>query len=61
MDVVRVAELRAELDAGRISQGALCEIEAAFAEIPDSELSDLRENATAGDMLDELGRCAVIG
>jgi hypothetical protein len=32
----------------------LAEIEAAFAQIPDTELSDARENAMAGDMLDEL-------
>jgi len=50
----RIAELRAELEAERIDLMELAEIEAAFAEIPDSELADLRENAPASDMLDEL-------
>jgi hypothetical protein len=50
----RIRELRAELDAERIDLVELAEIEEAFAKIPDSQLRDLRENAMAGDMLDEL-------
>lgn len=50
----RINELRTELEAERISYGELHEIESAFAEIPDSELPEDRENAMAGDMLDEL-------
>jgi hypothetical protein len=54
MTKARIKELRAELEAERIDLVELAEIEAAFAEIPDSELHDLRENAMASDMLDEL-------
>jgi len=58
MTTARINELRKELEAERISYGELAEIEAAFAEIPDSSLSEARENATAADMLDELYRLA---
>lgn len=54
MNQARINELRAELEAERIDLVELEEIECAFAEIPDSELSDLRENAMASDMLDVL-------
>lgn len=54
MTLKRIKELRAELDAERIDLVELMEIEEAFATIPDSELRDLRENAMASDMLDEL-------
>jgi len=54
MDAKRIAELRAELEAERIDLVEGGEIEAAFAEIPDSALSDVRENAMWGDMLDEI-------
>ena len=50
----RIKELRTELEAERISYDEVAEIEDAFAEIPDSELPEPRENAMAGDMLDEL-------
>lgn len=58
MTTARINELRTVLEAERISYGELAEIEAAFAEIPDSSLSEARENATAADMLDELYRLA---
>jgi len=54
MNAERIKELREELAQERISYGELHEIESAFAEIPDSELPEARENAMAGDMLDEL-------
>lgn len=50
----RLEYLRAELDAERIDLSELSEIEQAFSELPDESLRDLRENATASDMLDEL-------
>jgi hypothetical protein len=50
----RIKELRTELRAERISYGELAEIESAFDSIPDAELPEPRENATAEDMLDEL-------
>lgn len=50
----RIAELRSELDAERIDLSELAEIEAAFADVPDDVLWDVRENAMAGDMLDVL-------
>lgn len=56
MTIERINELRTKLEEGRISLDELCDIEDAFAEIPDGELPDLRENAMAGDMLDELER-----
>ncbi len=54
MKLARIKELRAELEAERIGLSELGEIYEAFAKIPDSELRDLRENAMADDMLDEL-------
>lgn len=54
MEIGRIKYLREELEAERIDLEELSEIETAFAEIPDEELRDLRENALAGDMLDEL-------
>lgn len=54
MDLSRIKQLRAELDAECIDLLELSEIEEAFNKIPDAELRDLRENATASDMLDEL-------
>ena len=47
-------ELRAAVDAETVSYGELIEIESAFAEIPDEQLRDRRENAMAADMLDEI-------
>jgi hypothetical protein len=58
MNKARIAELRTELDEERISYDSIAEIEAAFAEIPDSALRDLRENATTSDMLDEIADAA---
>ena len=50
----RLAELREAVDTGTISWGETAELEDAFAEIPDADLAEPRENATFGDMLDEL-------
>lgn len=52
----RIKELRAELEAERIDLSELSEIETAFSELPDEFLRDERENAMAGDQLDELER-----
>ena len=61
MNLSRIHYLRGELDAEEISLEELSEIEAAFAEVPDSELTDLRENAMASDMLDVLeGRVSTV-
>lgn len=54
MNAERIKYLRGEVDAERISLDELLEIEAEFDKIPDEQLRDLRENATASDMLDEL-------
>jgi hypothetical protein len=54
MDANTYQELRAAMDAESISYGELAEIESAFSEIPDQQLRDRRENATADDMLDEI-------
>lgn len=54
MKIERIRELRKELKAERISYGELSEIENEFARIPYNKLRDLRINATASDMLDEL-------
>lgn len=54
MNAKRIQELRAELDAERISYDELHEIEVAFDGVPDAQLRDLRENAFASDMLDEI-------
>lgn len=50
----RIDYLRRELEEERISLLELSEIEEEFALIPDSWLSDERENALAGDMLNEI-------
>lgn len=54
MDISRIMYLRDVNDDESLSYGEIAEIEEAFALIPDSELRDLRENALASDMLDEL-------
>ena len=54
IDHDRLVYLRGESDAERLSYGEIAEIHEAFEEIPDAELPDLRENATASDMLTEL-------
>ena len=54
MDTTRIKELRTKLYNENISLNEIAEIESAFAEIPDEQLRDLRENAMASDMLDEL-------
>lgn len=50
----RIQELRKELKAERIDLVELAEIEHAFKRIPQKELSDLKANAMASDMLDVL-------
>lgn len=54
MNKQRIQELRKELDNESLSYDDIVDIESAFAEIPDEQLRDLRENAMVGDMLDEL-------
>lgn len=54
MDISRSRYLRKELEAERIDLMELAEIEDAFAAIPDEHLRDLRANAMAEDMLDEI-------
>lgn len=54
MNLERVNELKIEAEAERLSYGEIAEIEAAFAEVPDHALRDLRENATADDQLEEI-------
>lgn len=54
MNLSRIKHLRGVLEKENISLMELSEIEEAFTLMPDDELNDLRENATAGDMLDEL-------
>lgn len=54
MDAARIAYLQNMLDTECISYGELQEIENAFAKLDPATLSDLPENATTGDMLDEL-------
>jgi hypothetical protein len=46
--------LREALDSESISLGELILIESVFDTIPDDKLRDQRENAMAGDMLDEI-------
>lgn len=58
MNLSRIHELRTELEAERIDMSELSEIETAFAELDPSTLSDLPENATASDMLNELENAA---
>lgn len=47
-------DLRATANDESLSYGEIAQIEAAFALVPDTQLRDLRENATADDMLDEI-------
>lgn len=54
MDLSRIRELRAELEAERLSYGELLEIDEAFEEIDPATLPEPAENAMAGDKLDEL-------
>lgn len=54
MQLGRINQLRGALDEEAIDLMELSEIEEAFREIPDEDLRDLRENAMAADMLDEL-------
>lgn len=54
LEIGQIKYLREELESGSIDFTELAEIEQAFKEIPDEKLRDLRENATAKDMLDEL-------
>lgn len=54
MNLDRVKQLMIECDEERLSYGEIAEIETAFAEVPDHALRDLRENASAGDMLEEI-------
>lgn len=50
----RLLELGRTAVAECLSLDEINEIEEAFSKIPDSRLSDQRENATAIDMLDEI-------
>lgn len=54
MDKTTIKKLRKKLDNESLSYDDIVDIESAFAEIPDEQLRDLRENAMASDMLDEL-------
>lgn len=54
MNKTTIKKLRKKLDNESISYDEIDDIESAFAEIPNKKLRDLRENATASDMLDEL-------
>lgn len=54
MDKDTYERLRESADDESLSYGDLFEIQAAFDAVPDDELRDLRENATADDMLDEI-------
>lgn len=54
MDRETYDRLREAADDEGLSYGEIAEIEAAFALIPDERLRDLRGNATADDMLDEI-------
>ena len=54
MDAARIAELRAELEAERISMGELIEIQGEFEKIDPTTLPEPAENAMASDMLDEI-------
>ena len=54
MEKSRIEYLREQLEKEIISTSEILEIEHAFAKIPDSRLSDARENAMAYDMLNEL-------
>jgi hypothetical protein len=50
----RLKYLRQANEAENLSLGELIEIQAAFEQIPDDKLRDLRENAMASDMLEEI-------
>lgn len=50
----RIAYLRAENDAERLSWGEVIEVQSAFEQIDPSTLPEPAENAGIGDMLDEL-------
>lgn len=54
MNLQRIKQLRKELKKQRLDLVEIAEIEAAFNLIPQEALRDLKENATTGDMLDEL-------
>jgi hypothetical protein len=57
LSLARIKYLREELertDEPGIDLEELSEIEEAFKDFPDDQLRDLRENAMASDMLDEL-------
>lgn len=54
MELSRIKYLQGEADAEALDLEEVAEIEAAFALIPNEELRDLRENALADDMLEEL-------
>lgn len=54
MDTATYQRLREESVAESLSYSELIDIQAAFDTIPDDQLRDLRENATADDMLDEI-------
>lgn len=56
MNKTTIKKLRKKIDNENISYGELADIESAFAEIPDEQLRDERENAIASDMLDEIER-----
>lgn len=55
MDAQTYRALREAAADESLSYGELAQIGEAFDTIPDSALRDLRENATADDMLDEIG------
>jgi len=62
MDLQRIKELRAALEAEEISYGELMEIDEAFeTEIDPATLHEPAENAMAGDRLDELEAKALGG
>ena len=54
LSVNRIKTLREALEEENISTGELLEIQVAFDQIPDKDLPEPRENALAGDMLNEL-------
>jgi hypothetical protein len=54
MDAARIAELRVELEAERISIGELIEIQGEFEKIDPATLPEPAENAMTSDMLDEI-------
>lgn len=54
LSINRIKYLREEVESGEADLLELSEIEEAFKQIPDDKLRDVRENALASDMLDEL-------